>query len=405
MNKARRATAMAIAMALLAVSVAQGHYQDWRPTGWVLGRTCLLDTRTADDTCGAYVSSLYWNSTRTTGLRHMLSEYNDYFTHDARDNSNNLNAVGAYSTLPLPYFDADDDNGDRKWEEGEVTSERQAFPTANASYYSRIHLMRWWRSCPSCSYQWDGGAGSITQVAQLSFRSCLVCDKYDADPDWNGFTFGTVEYPSKSTPSSVASASEQESSITEALERREREDAAAIPGRASTVESASIRISTTSDEGELHVQPDLAGGLDAYRDRSIRLSRALLADASARGIVTFNRPVSAAELQELNESGLEIISVEAVTEKYDGVRGTYFGLYGDHIWTEMDDIAAEFSTSFLGVTAAEVRVPNRAVFDAVAAAPDVYLVDLGVEQARRTSGSKDIVMNDLYWYLAGWETP
>lgn len=397
---------MATVTVMLTVSVAQGHYQDWRPTGWLDGRTCVLDTRTTDDTCGAYVSSLYWNSTRATGLRHMLSEYDDYFTHDAKDNSNNLNAVGAYSTLPLPYFDADDDNGDHKWEEGEVTSERQAFPDANVNYYSRIHLMRWWRSCSTCQYQWDGGSGTITQVAQLSFRSCLVCDKYDADSDFNGFEFGTVSYPSKSAPSGSASPLEHESLALEALERRELVEAAPILGRAATAESAaSLRFTETSDRGELRVRPDLSRGLAAYRDRSISLAHELLATGSGRGVVTFNYPISAIELLGLTERGLEIVSVEAVTHEYGGSRGTYFGLYGGHTWSVMDDIATEFSTSFLGVTAAEVRVRDRAVFDAVSDSPEVFLVDLGVEQARRMTGNTDIVMNDVYWYLAGWANP
>jgi hypothetical protein len=49
-----------------------------------------------------------------------------------------------------------------------------------------------------------------------------------------------------------------------------------------------------------------------------------------------------------------------------------------------------------------VVVSNRRAFDAIASHPDVYLVDLSVEQDRRATGERDVVMNDVYWDLAGW---
>jgi hypothetical protein len=330
----------------------------------------------------------------------MLDEYDRYFTHDARDNNSNLNAVGMYSTLPLPYFDADDDNGDLKWEEAEVTSEQQLFPNANATYYSRLHLMRWWRSCPTCAYHWDGGGGSITQVAQLSMRSCpVLCDRYDSDPAWANYTFGTLQYQPKSQPSAFSG---EEAGLLDGLSRREAAESMPIVGEPVPGTASLFDVGATDDPGELRVRPSLSTGLRDYRDSAIRLSRDLLRTGSGHAVVTFNRPIGRAELEDLAAGGLEIVSVEAVTQVYDGLRGTNVSLYGDHIWSEMDAIAGEFSTSFLGITAAQAVVRDRAVFDTVQGSPAVYLVDMAVEQVRRKHDNNDVVMNDLYWYLAGW---
>jgi hypothetical protein len=114
------------------------------------------------------------------------------------------------------------------------------------------------------------------------------------------------------------------------------------------------------------------------------------------------RPLSRADLQELEELGLEILSVEAVTAEYDGRRGTYFGLYSTAAWSEMEALEAELSVSFLGITAAQVLVKDRATWDAASGDERVFLVDLSIEQVRRETKSTDVVMNDLYWDLAGW---
>ena len=91
-----------------------------------------------------------------------------------------------------------------------------------------------------------------------------------------------------------------------------------------------------------------------------------------------------------------------MTEPYDGVRGTYIGPYSGDSWVQMTALADEFHTSFLGVTSLQVMVPNPSTLEAVGSDPRVYLVDLSIEQVRRSSGKTDVVMNDLYWHLAGW---
>lgn len=68
----------------------------------------------------------------------------------------------------------------------------------------------------------------------------------------------------------------------------------------------------------------------------------------------------------------------------------------------MGELASESGVNILGVTSAEVVVRNRHSYDVLAADPSVYLLDMGIEQVRRATGEVDVVMNDLYWTLAGW---
>lgn len=399
----RLAIMMAVILALASVPVqVEAHYLDWTPSYKDVKLLTGYCTRTCYDTVAPRTIQS-WNSTRTANLHHMLLEYDDFFTHDARDLSNNINATGSgYTDIEQPYYDIDDDNGDRKWEESEVTSQWQLFPRVGGHYYySRLYFMHWWRSCSQCAWQWDPDGGNAQQVDQLSFESCpIFCDKYDADPDFNSYVLGTNSYPYLPQQGSAATVEE------EALSAIGRwQDALAAPPTAPPAPSllaSSMRLGVTYDPGEVLVIPDLAGGLEAYRSRAARLAGAVAEGGPALGVVTFSRPLSEADLARLSDLGLQILSIEAVTEMYDGVRGTYFGPYSPSVWSQMSAIAEEFSTSFLGVTSAQVLVPNAAVLAAASGSPDVYLIDLSMEQARRTTGKTDIVMNDLYWQLAGW---
>jgi len=107
-------------------------------------------------------------------------------------------------------------------------------------------------------------------------------------------------------------------------------------------------------------------------------------------------------LVSLERAGLEILSIEAVAEEVAGTRFTYAGIYSPRAWVEMDEHATEFGVEMLGVTSAEVLVRDRRSYDVLMADPSIYLLDMGIEQVRRASSEVDVVMNDLYWDLAGW---
>jgi hypothetical protein len=69
----------------------------------------------------------------------------------------------------------------------------------------------------------------------------------------------------------------------------------------------------------------------------------------------------------------------------------------------MSALAAEESTTMLGITA-KVIVQDAQSLTALLAHPDVYLIDMSEEHLRRSqSRVTDVVVNDAYWDLAGWE--
>ena len=71
--------------------------------------------------------------------------------------------------------------------------------------------------------------------------------------------------------------------------------------------------------------------------------------------------------------------------------------------SDLVSLFEETSTQMLGIVSATVEVASPDALAAVQGDPDVYLVDLAVEQAYRADhGRADVVMNDLYWQLAGW---
>lgn len=72
----------------------------------------------------------------------------------------------------------------------------------------------------------------------------------------------------------------------------------------------------------------------------------------------------------------------------------------------MDELASEESAEMLGVVSTVVTVPNSGVLRLVERHPEVDVVDLAAEQVRRAQPEvTNVVANDLYWYLAGWDAP
>ena len=84
--------------------------------------------------------------------------------------SGHLNATGYWATNhPDPAFDRDDDDGDGRWEEAEITAGTEA-PRAGREYVSLIQFSRW-RSRQKrnrCEWAWDRRLGSVDVLSQLS---------------------------------------------------------------------------------------------------------------------------------------------------------------------------------------------------------------------------------------------
>lgn len=380
---------LAFVLSWLSPATALGHYPEWASSNESVAVWTGYTTITTGDTLAAR-SQLLWDNTRRTNLLHAAS-HGARFTIDAKDNSANLNATGsAWTQLPAPYYDSDNDTGaDRKWEEAEITAE--ATPNANTWYTTYLYFMRWWKSCPTCAYaNWDPDSGTITHTEQLSAQVCCG-DK------WNTVVccanLGTNSYPYQARPASASSAAEP-------LEPLSAQSADLRPARSAR---AKFNLVPTADPDELRVDPDLSRGLDAYVTAAESLSRELVSLGPSQGIVTFNRPVMPADVERLRALGLTIQQVEAVSEEVDGLRTTAFAAYSASFGQTLDALFAEAGSAMLGITAATVEVSSADVLTRAEADPDVYVVDLALEQARRANkGTHDFVMNDLYWRLAGW---
>lgn len=73
--------------------------------------------------------------------------------------------------------------------------------------------------------------------------------------------------------------------------------------------------------------------------------------------------------------------------------------YSEQLATHFGEVNAEM----LGIVSATVEVSSMEVLTSVESDPAVYLVDLAAEDVRRSNPRfADVVMNDLYWQLAGW---
>ncbi len=88
-TRAALAAVVFYAASLVAPHLVSAHYQDWPPTTFNRLLVCCYTTRTPDDTYRTRVASLTWNTTDALALRHMVLNHENFYTHDARDNSNN----------------------------------------------------------------------------------------------------------------------------------------------------------------------------------------------------------------------------------------------------------------------------------------------------------------------------
>lgn len=315
-----------------------------------------------------------------------------YYTADSHDMNQHLNASGYFtSNIPNPFYDKDDDNNDNKSEEAEVTSENLSFPASTTTEYYAFFEYSHWAFYPGSPYFnrwiWDSGGGNIEHDAQLSVRSCGICDKYDAAP-LTPRVYGNVSYPSLVYTGGTA-APAVAPSTGPALSTARLEAAPKHVG---------LRV---RKDGKVSVQPLLDGGLDAYRAQSRAAARSLVAAGAAQGVVTFMRPLSPAEFAAFEKTGLHILSIEAIAR--DGSQiVTVGGPWEPGSADRLAGMAKEVGAKLDGIVAAEVVVPDETALAAADAHPSVYLVDLSVELVRRWAGPKhEVGMNDLYWTLAG----
>lgn len=388
------AAVAAIFVLLVTATPVRADFREWtsstEATYWNGGYT----TRTPGDTWRAR-TTMVWNSTRASNMRHMAS-HGYKFSQDVHDQSCNLNATSQWaSNLPNPYFDLDL-GCTYQAVEAEVTSESGAFPTAFTTYYTHFYWMRWYKQFGV--WKWDPDGGRLLYGESLS-EQYPIGDKWDTTDDFGNnccTTLRLLDYPYTPQPSGFTAEDTEPPGS--------RPIAATSTGpEPSLFEDFSLI--ATGDDGELIIKPSMGGGLDAYAHSARGLASRVIRSGPAHGIVTFERPVGEATLVALSELGVKIVTYEATSSQAgDGSRLTVGDVYHPGYSQSFAALEADHGVTQMGVTSAEVVVPNATVLQAAFNMPDVWLIDLSLEQVGRAHPElTDVVMNDLYWKLAGWE--
>ena len=138
-----------------------------------------------------YRTDAVWDRAQSEGLQRYLGDGLRY-THEVNDRSGRLSATGYWaSNHPDPAYDRDDDDGDGRWEEAEITAGTTP-PTPGQAYTSMVQFSRWHakRQRGTCEWAWDRRLGEAEVLSQLS-RSLLG--------EWQAerftLTYDTEAYP------------------------------------------------------------------------------------------------------------------------------------------------------------------------------------------------------------------
>jgi hypothetical protein len=91
------------------------------------------------------------------------------YTQELNDLASRVSGTGSWiSDLPGASFDLDDDDGDGRWEELEVTASEAGAIKAGRTYVVGFHVSRWWRTCDGCAWHWSHRATRLVALSQLS---------------------------------------------------------------------------------------------------------------------------------------------------------------------------------------------------------------------------------------------
>lgn len=336
-----------------------------------------------------------WFSFSTTAAANQRTNQGNgiYFTMDQHDLSHNVEAYTYLTSMPNPYFDLDDDNGDARMDEGEIVSESTSFPTANLLYNSSIYWSHWYTTSAGGGWAYDSGGGTIEFDENLSSRSCpIACDKYDThdaattNQNWN------LNEPYPPNPQGLSS------------EPVDPAPASSGPIGSGPPAGRSYRVAFGDSASEVTLRADMSQGLATYARNARLLAAETIRGGGSDGVVTFNHPLSWDELATLEAAGLDVRQVELISEPdEDGLRWTIFMQNEPGRARRADGIALDAGVDLLGIVSVNVTVPNRGTLDRLQNNQDVYLVDLSITDYRRHNpGVMDIGQNDVYWLLAGW---
>jgi hypothetical protein len=116
-----------------------------------------------------YRTDVTWDRQQADGLAGYIDAGLRY-THEVNDRSGRLSATGFWATNhPDPAYDRDDDDGDGRWEEAEITAGATR-PTPGQRYTEIVQFSRWHakRQKGACDWTWDRRRGTTEVLSQLS---------------------------------------------------------------------------------------------------------------------------------------------------------------------------------------------------------------------------------------------
>lgn len=124
------------------------------------------------------------------------------YTQDFRDLNDNVHATSRFATTLLsPVYDRDDDNGNKRWEEAEITSNSVNFPSVGENYYADVQFSHWYPACSGGCYTWDKDGGSVAYQSQISFWDPIF-------GEWQTHrfsgTYRNIPYPVQNAPAAAS---------------------------------------------------------------------------------------------------------------------------------------------------------------------------------------------------------
>lgn len=354
--------------------------------------------RTANDSQTFYVNAK-WDTTHRQGVQAYAVQgyrYTQDFRDALRGGSLNLHATGRYATTFLnPVYDRDDDNGDRKQEEAEITSNSAQFPSVNENYYADVQFSHWHPACSGGCYVWDPDGNEVGHSSQISYWDGLF-GEWQTYKHTNGYRF--TAYPYQTAPAGAAA--EATSPTASEGHGQSKVNTADVDGL--------VVVSEEDDGHELDVRVSSPSRPQDYIASNKSRAKTLLGlRGPYRVVITFTRPLSASDFRTVvNVRGVEVTSVETVGLN---ARKQILTVGGD--LDILDEIDAEFESrdgSLSGVVAAEGVVRDQEAYDVLSGDGNVLLVDVAPELVSRRLGVVrpdivrgfdrfDVIVNDLYW--------
>ena len=314
------------------------------------------------------------------------------------------------TTFPAPVFDTDDDDGNRRHEEAEVTANTAAFPpSANTVYSFWQDWSRWqywgWDGYQCTDWRYDGGSGSWKHLSQLSAWA----------GEWNAQEW-TTEYKTTTYSAASLAAGASVNAIREdpvGADTTRPSGGTEMPPLSAMVAGVAVTVDAAGGESDVRVLPPSVSDLPSYQQATATRAESVTAgDGPYDATITLRHPISADALAAIDQvAGVTVIWYEAIGALADGSLLTISGTMESLPFLKATFRAEQAAP--MGIVAAEMMLADARAFEHVDQHEDVLLVDMTGEYVKRqlrpgSSASEtiagdrvDIVLDDIYWQHAG----